>query len=201
MTINATVSTVEYYDTNADAFFEQTVGVDMSPLYANFLARVPPGGHIMDAGCGSGRDAKAFLARGFRVTAFDASVELAQRASKLLGIPVACRRFDEITEVQSYDAIWACASLLHVVRADLPAVIARLVGALRTGGVLYASFKEGAGGRTDAGGRHFTDMTPDALQELIADIAHLDLIKLWETSDRRGDRPEILWQNVIASKR
>lgn len=201
MTTKNTMNTVGYYDTNADAFFDQTIGVDMSPLYARFLARVPPGGHIVDAGCGSGRDAKAFLERGYQVSAFDASAELAQRASRSLGIPVQCRRFDEIAEVESYDAIWACASLLHVGAADLPVAVAQLTRSLRVGGVFYASFKHGVGERIDANGRHFTDMTPDVLQALVTRVGRLKLIESWQTGDRRGDRPEVLWQNILALKR
>lgn len=32
---------------------------------------VEPGGHILDVGCGSGRDAKYFIDKGYQVTAFD----------------------------------------------------------------------------------------------------------------------------------
>jgi ubiquinone/menaquinone biosynthesis C-methylase UbiE len=42
----------------------------MAPLYTRFLARIPAGGHILDAGCGSGRDALAFRKLGYAVTAF-----------------------------------------------------------------------------------------------------------------------------------
>ena len=200
MTNRNTINTVGYYDTNADAFFDQTIGVDMTPLYARFLAHVPPGGHIEDAGCGSGRDAKAFLERGYQVSAFDASAELAQRASRLLSIPVQCRRFDEIAEVESYDAIWACASLLHVGKADLPVAVAQLTRSLRVGGVLYASFKHGVGERIDANGRYFTDMTSDVLQALVNHVGRLKLLESWQTGDRRGDRPAELWQNILVFK-
>lgn len=101
MTDNRTLS---YYDINAEAFFAQTVDVDMSPLHARFLAHIPPGGHIVDAGCGSGHDAKAFIERGYQVTAFDASLALAEKASGLLGINVHCRTFSDMTEVNVFTA-------------------------------------------------------------------------------------------------
>ncbi|NJN00325.1 MAG: methyltransferase domain-containing protein [Aquincola sp.] len=68
-------------------------GVDMTPIHQRFLARLESGAHILDAGCGSGRDAKAFAEAGFRVTAFDASAELARLASTYCGFEVAVRRF------------------------------------------------------------------------------------------------------------
>ena len=46
----------------------------------DLLDGLPAGARILDAGCGSGRDAKAFAALGHRVTAFDASPELAALA-------------------------------------------------------------------------------------------------------------------------
>ena len=66
-------NTLDYYNRNADSFFESTACVDMSPLYERFLALVGPQGTILDAGCGSGRDAKAFRDLGYQVSAFDAS--------------------------------------------------------------------------------------------------------------------------------
>jgi 2-polyprenyl-3-methyl-5-hydroxy-6-metoxy-1,4-benzoquinol methylase len=195
------MQTIEYYEANADTFFEQTVGVDMAPLYSRFLTHVPNGGVIVDAGCGSGRDAKAFLERGYQVSAFDASAGLATKAAELLGIPVACRRFEDLTEVGAYDGIWACASLLHVAQVDLPGVVSALTRALRLGGVLYASFKQGAGERTDDNGRHFTDMTPRTLHWLLAQVRELESIEVWETTDRRGDRLQQSWWNVLARKR
>ncbi len=50
-----------YYREYAAEFFENTVGVDMAEIRARFSALLPPGARILDAGCGSGRDAKAFV--------------------------------------------------------------------------------------------------------------------------------------------
>jgi ubiquinone/menaquinone biosynthesis C-methylase UbiE len=60
----------------------------MDALYEPFLSRVRPGGHVLDAGCGSGRDALAFLRRGYHVTAIDASPAMAGLASSVIGLPV-----------------------------------------------------------------------------------------------------------------
>jgi SAM-dependent methyltransferase len=148
--------TPHYYTQHAAEFFHSTVGVDMAPIRQRFLARLPPGGHILDAGCGSGRDARAFAEAGFQVTAFDASAELARLASAHCGFEVAQRRFEDVDEVAQFDGIWCCASLLHVPLAAMPATLARLWTALRPGGTLYVSFKHGTGERVH-GGRRFTD--------------------------------------------
>ncbi|MBN2885897.1 MAG: class I SAM-dependent methyltransferase, partial [Chromatiaceae bacterium] len=118
--------TIGYYDTHATAFFAETVEVDMGALHARFLARLEPGARILDAGCGSGRDARAFRARGYAVTAFDASPTLAALASAHCGCAVEVLRFEDVSWRECFDGIWACASLLHVPLAGLPEVLRRL---------------------------------------------------------------------------
>ena len=87
----------DYYNKNARSFFDSTVTVDMSELYDSFLSRLPVNGHVLDAGCGSGRDAKVFSDRGFKVSAFDASPELASLASQHCCFDVGVRTFRDVT--------------------------------------------------------------------------------------------------------
>src|ERR1035438_5622827 len=61
-----TASTTAYYDAHATEFCANTLSVDMSPLYGPFLREIQPGGRILDAGCGSGRDSLAFMKMGSR---------------------------------------------------------------------------------------------------------------------------------------
>jgi 2-polyprenyl-3-methyl-5-hydroxy-6-metoxy-1,4-benzoquinol methylase len=65
--------TIEYYQQNADEFFNGTINVDMSNIYQHFTKDLHANALILDAGCGSGRDSKAFLDMGYKVDAFDAS--------------------------------------------------------------------------------------------------------------------------------
>jgi 2-polyprenyl-3-methyl-5-hydroxy-6-metoxy-1,4-benzoquinol methylase len=68
---------------HAEEFAARTRDLDMTAVYEEFLPLVLPGGHILDAGCGTGRDSAAFLQRGFKVTAFDASKALVEMATGL----------------------------------------------------------------------------------------------------------------------
>lgn len=86
---------LDYYQQQAEQFYQSTVSVDMTPLYDRFLPRVPTGGHIVDAGCGSGRDSLHFSRLGYKVTAFDASPALVKLAGLHTGLPVAQCRFEE----------------------------------------------------------------------------------------------------------
>lgn len=192
------MSTGAYYEQNAVAFFESTANADMSALYEPFLRMLRPGVHILDAGCGSGRDAKAFLARGFRVTAFDASTELASLATRHCGVHVQVRTFDDVDEENAYDGIWCCASLLHIPVDDMPATLARLWRALRPAGSLYVSFKHGQSERLDAG-RRFTDADESRLQEWLAGLTEVASKEVWITNDVRPERNE-RWLNAVIAK-
>jgi SAM-dependent methyltransferase len=191
--------TVAYYENRAETYFAETVAVDMAPLYARYLAYVPPGGHILDAGCGSGRDALAFRRLGYSVTAFEASSALAGLASAHCGLPVEVRRFQEDDWQERFDGIWACASLLHVPMAELPEVLRRLGRALKPDGVLYASFKFGAGERAH-GGRRFTDLDEAGLAALVEAVTAIAVRKTWVTGDRREGREAERWLNAIVGR-
>ena len=115
--------TPNYYREFAATFFESTVGVDMTPIRERFATLLPRGARILDAGCGSGRDARAFAQQGYAVSAFDASPELAALASEHCGFTVNVRTFQEVNETDAYDGIWCCASLLHVEVSDMPGVL------------------------------------------------------------------------------
>ena len=191
--------TLEYYQHHADDFFNSTVNVDMRSLYTPFLERIPKGGRILDAGCGSGRDSKAFLQQGYRVEAFDATGEMAKLASQHTGLPVKQMTFSDVDAVNRYDGIWCCASLLHVSAAELPDAMAKLARALKPGGIWYVSFKHGDGERVKEG-RRFTDLNEQGLNTLLAGLAGIKLVGHWITEDKRPDRSE-MWLNALLQKR
>ena len=123
--------TTDYYDLSADEFSDATKNLDVEHLYKPFLTRLPVGAKILDAGCGSGRDALAFKQRGFSVTAFDASAPLVDIAKKHSGIEVLQMRFQDMHWRDEFDGIWACASLLHVPKSEMDGVMEKIICALK----------------------------------------------------------------------
>lgn len=203
--------TISYYDENAATFCEGTRNADMSETRGRFLQYLKPNALILDAGCGSGRDSKAFMESGYRVVAIDGSKEMCRQASAYLGQEVQCRLFEEIDEKEVYDGIWACASLLHVPYELLPKVIARLIDALVDGGVLYASFKYGEEER-EVGGRYFTDLMEDGWKKVLEEAEEemkgnksgskkLETIECFVTGDVREGRGGEKWLNVVGRKK
>ena len=188
--------TLNYYNQNAQSFSDSTLHVDMSALYAEFLPLIPKHGHILDAGCGSSRDAMYFKQQGFTVSAFDASPELAKLASNYLQQAVEVKSFQQLNCTNKYNGIWCCASLLHVPKVELPQVFLKLQNALKPNGVLYVSFKYGTQERVH-NGREFTDLNESALTALINSHTKLKILKQWQTVDQRPERESEVWLNAL----
>ncbi|MBE3512351.1 bifunctional 2-polyprenyl-6-hydroxyphenol methylase/3-demethylubiquinol 3-O-methyltransferase UbiG [Enterobacter cloacae complex sp. I2] len=191
--------TLHYYQNHAQDFFDGTVNVDMTPLYEAFTQHLTHGARVLDAGCGSGRDAKAFHEMGYQVDAFDASCAMVELARQHTGLPVQLMTFSEVDVKAQYDGIWCCASLLHVPSSELPAVMQKLADALKPGGVWYVSFKYGTGERVQ-GERRFTDLDEEGLRMGISNMTDVAITSLWVTKDYRPERSE-RWLNGILHKK
>jgi SAM-dependent methyltransferase len=188
--------TISYYDNNAEQFFRDTVESDMSGLYVPFLAHIPPGGRILDAGCGSGRDSRHFLQNGYTVRAFDASVEMCRLASRLIGQTVVQETFEEIDYVSDFDGVWASASLLHVRRNFIDGVLQKLWGALKPSGVLFVSFKL-RDGEWEQDGRLFNGYDEKSFRELVKKHPSFTLSSIWASDDVRPNRRQQKWLNAL----
>ena len=102
---------------------------------------------------------------------------------------------------RSYDGIWACASILHLKKSELPDMIKRLYQALKERGVLYMSFKYGdyEGVRN---GRYFTYLTEESIDMILESLCGFKFKKekIWITGDVREDRGAEQWLNIILRK-
>jgi len=156
-------NTLDFYAAEAQAYAGRDREAE-NALIGRFAELLAPGARILELGCGGGQDSAAMLARGFDVVPSDGSPELAAEAGRRLGIPVRVLLFEDLDEVEAYDGVWAHASLLHVPRASLPGILARIRRALRPGGVFFASFKAGEAEGRDRFGRYFNYPSPDWLR-------------------------------------
>ena len=192
--------TIEYYNENVDKFVNDTQDVVFCATQDLFLSYLNEGDSILDLGCGSGRDTKYFLSKGYKVDATDGSEEICKVASDYTGINVKCLLFNELDEIDKYDGIWACASILHLDRDDLIDVFHRIARALKDNGILYTSFKysEFEGMRN---GRYFTDFTIESFNEFQTNIPEFIIEKKWITRDVRAGREDEKWLNLIMRKK
>lgn len=188
--------TLNYYNTTAQSFAASTINVVFTEMQDIFLTYLPPRSHILDFGCGSGRDTKYFLAQGHQVDAIDGSEELCKIASEYTDIQVKQMLFEELDAVEEYDGIWACASILHVAKAQLPEILQKMTTATKKGGIIYTSFKYGDF-EGEKNGRFFTYLTESSFEELLRDIPELQIEKMWTSADVRTDRADEKWLNII----
>ena len=183
-------------------YYTSTLDVYFSDIQDRFLRRLPKNALILDFGCGTGRDSKYFLQKGYRVEACDGSEEMVKIAERVVGIPVRKMLFSELCEHERYDGIFACASILHVPYKELPDIFLRMEKALKPGGILYVSFKYGRfeGFRSD---RFFTDMDEERLRDILKLKAteDLEILELWITGDVRPGRKEERWLNALFCRR
>lgn len=197
---NTNINTLGYYDNHADEFYNSTVNIEFSTMQNRFLSKLKQDSYILDFGCGSGRDTKYFLEQGCRVDAIDGSAEICRLAGEYTGIEVKKMFFQDLAEVDKYDGIWACSSILHLPIDELKEVMKKMAAALKENGIIYTSFKYGtfAGERN---GRFFTDMTEETFAEFIGEIEDLKVEEQWTTSDVRPGRGEEKWLNLILRKK
>ncbi|MBQ4309011.1 MAG: class I SAM-dependent methyltransferase [Lachnospiraceae bacterium] len=149
--------TAAFYEENAFMYSLRTRNVNMTDILEVFAALLPPGGRVLDVGCGSGRDLKWFAQKGFRTAGLDASERMCELAREYAGAPVVCCRMEDWAAETApadpadedpagsgclYDGIWANASLLHLQEEDLHAFFRRAADRLRPYGVMYFSMKE-----------------------------------------------------------
>lgn len=192
-------STLDYYNSKAKDFVTDTVAVAFTEMQDTFLEYIPKGGRILDFGCGSGRDTKYFISKGYDVDATDGSEELCKIASEYTGIKIKQMLFEELDEVELYDGVWACASILHVEKKQLPEILKKIATATKKGGVVYTSFKYGEfeGIRN---GRFFTYLTEESFGEILRSVSDLAIEKLWISADVRAERGEERWLNIVLRK-
>lgn len=193
-------NTLDYYNENAATFVEGTKDVDFKQTQDRFIKKLNNNSKILDFGCGSGRDAKYFIEKGFVVDAIDGSKEICKIASEYLGIEVKQMLFQQLNAKEVYDGIWACSSILHLTYDELIDVLFKMMEALKSKGVIYTSFKYGdfEGFRN---GRYFINFDEEKFNQLLNKINGLEIEELWISGDVREGRGDERWLNLILRKK
>jgi len=158
--MSADPATLAYYQQNAPRY-TLSFGQAPSRHLDAFLDRLEPGMRILELGCGGGRDSARMIERGFDLDATDGTPAMVRKANERFRVDARAMRFDELDVSDAYDAVWAHACLIHVARADFPAILGAIQRALKPGGWHYANYKLGSGEGRDLLGRfhNFPDET------------------------------------------
>jgi SAM-dependent methyltransferase len=175
--------TLQFYNGNAQAYAGREI--TKHTRLNRFLALLPPGGSILELGCGAGADSAEMLARSYDVRPTDGSREMADVAARRLGRPVATLLFEDLDEVEAYDGVWANACLLHVPRPELGQVLKLIWRALKPAGHFYASFKTGAADGRDTLNRYYNYPSPDWLRTTYTEAGNWNSLSI-ETGEVKG---------------
>lgn len=175
-------ATLAFYDDNARRYSEH-FGRAHSRHLDCFLDRLAPGSRVLELGCGGGQDSARMAVRGFAIDPTDATPAMVAAARATFAVPARQMRFDQLSAMNAYDAVWAHACLIHVARADFTGVLAAIRTALRPEGWHFANLKLGDGEGRDPLGR-LTNFPDEAWLEDAYRAAGFAIV---ETERYRGD--------------
>ena len=141
--------TIESYNKTAEEYYKIVTSFEVLPELEDFmnLLNAEKGNKILDLGCGPGHHSKIFSDYGFNVTGIDLSPEMIKIAKK--EVPKAKFQVMDILDLkfdkESFNGIWASASLLHIPKRNLKTVLKKLKILMTKDGLLYLSLKKGKG--------------------------------------------------------
>jgi ubiquinone/menaquinone biosynthesis C-methylase UbiE len=197
--IDPVARTIAAYDAHAADYARSSASLDPVRDLLDAFLRMLPGNsprHVLDVGCGPGRDAAYLAAHSCRVIGLDLSRAQLCWAAGHATASAFCQADMRQLPFQSnaFDGLWACASLLHLPRAQIPTALDELRRVARPGSLLYMGVKIGEGeGWSPApalGGavRYFTYFQPEEIAGLVTQ-AGFRVVELTNTE---------LWINLFA---
>jgi SAM-dependent methyltransferase len=150
------MSSKAFYQNLAQAYFEQTFGVDPSSFLLPFVRQFSPGTRILDVGCGAGRDMLWLENRGFSCVGLEYSPALAELARRHTGLSVIVDDFESFDFHEMYmDALLLVGALVHVPYERFQLILSRILRALKPQGHVLLTVKQGLGVQTIPDGRVF----------------------------------------------
>ncbi len=167
--------TIEIYSQEAAKYASRDRKERADGFLDPFIGMMPAGAVVLDLGCGAGWAAAVMQERGFDVHALDATPEMAALAQQKLKRKVRVASFESVDEIAVYDGIWASGALLHVPKAEMPALLGRLANALKPGGLMLATFKSGEGEMRDKLGRFYSYYSLPELEALFGAVPGIEV--------------------------
>ncbi|ATR19145.1 Methyltransferase (plasmid) [Roseomonas mucosa] len=189
---------ISWYDANASRLanaYEAVLPTVTRDWLADLLPRPPA--LVIDIGAGTGRDAGAFAAAGYEVVAVEPSSGMRAEAEQRHPSPrirwltdslpslTTASRAGLAADVVSLSAVWQ-----HVAPVDRPRAFRKIVGLLRSGGLLAMTLRHGPDD-----GRGGYPVTLAEVEALARDHG-MQVVRTVASPDLQG-RPDISWTAVV----
>jgi SAM-dependent methyltransferase len=164
------IISVAAYSTNPIAY-EEKYAAHLLDRPTRFASLLSPGSHILDLGCGPGRDIRIFSEGGHKPLGIELNpefIEMARRQGDVIQGDI--RDIGSIFTPSSFDGVWAQASLVHLEKSEIALVLHDLRDLLKPNGLLYACVPAtGETGWLDEsdGRRWYTTWPEDSFEEAV----------------------------------
>ncbi len=146
MTSETSRRTVAHYNGRSEIFWEGTKDHDVEQNIQALLGAIDGDGphRILEFGCGPGRDLKRFTELGHIAVGLDGAEKFVNMAKDHSECEVWLQDFLALDlPHESFDGIFANASLFHVPSEQLGRVLGELEQTLKSGGILFSSNPRG----------------------------------------------------------
>jgi predicted TPR repeat methyltransferase len=137
--------TIQTYNTSAKQYADKyaVTGSRVAHIEEAFSVFAKPNPHVLELGCGDGRDAVELCKRTDSYTGIDMSIEMLKLASiKAPQAQFECAFMEDYSAGQ-VDIIFAFASLLHTDIETFTQILQKFHGALSAGGLFHIGVKYG----------------------------------------------------------
>ena len=119
------------------------IGPEHRRFVADLLERVPPGGTVLDAACGTGKYFGMVLDAGRRVVGTDQSTGMLARArARFPAVPLERVGLQELAFDAEFDAVMCIDAMENIPPEDWPRVVGNLRRAVAPGGHLYLTVEQ-----------------------------------------------------------
>ena len=194
--------TVGHYQENAFSFKEGTWDHDVSQNRDALLRAIQTttNPHILDFGCGPGRDILAFQTLGVQVSGLDGSSAFCEMAKEVSGANLYHQDFLALDlPEEHFDGIFANATLFHIPSGEIKRVLSDLHGALKPGGVLFSSNPRGEDQEGWNGMRYGTYYRPETWRSILEETGFLWVEEYYRPPGKpRNEQPWFasVWRKV-----
>lgn len=213
MKVQGLQDTITWYDKNAHIYAQATVSRAHPEQIDQFVAKLHTNAKVLDAGCGAGRDTDLLSQKGLQVIGTDLSQGLLEEAKK--AYPRLTFVKGDLRELpfasNSFDGIWAHASLLHLETVeDVKQALSEFSRVIKKQGILHVFVKSQTGTEKTAvvsdtlsnHDRFFQYFTKEELQTLLENTGFtlVSMEQFRETDRSPHGRPEVEWILALARK-